>query len=180
MTAPAPPSSTPLAGSGVRGLGFLALLGAALVFFALLSGLAWFLGLPIVAAGMAAAFLLRRRDAPRDGRAAPIPALGALVAVAAFAPSSPESDLVGGFAAVALLAWLADDPRRAPGGLSRALPSLVLVLVTLGIAWVGAFLLPSGSALIGIGAGLLVVVMILVAVLLGRPDLIDREPPATA
>lgn len=162
------------------GVPALALLAVALGLFGVLAAFPFLLGVPIAVAGAGGAFLLRNRGGPRSRAYAFVPPLVGLVLLASNAPSAPSTDLVGGLAAVALLAWLADDPARAAGGISRALPSLLLVLVTLGIAWVGAFLLPAGTALIGVGAGLLVVVMILVAVLLGRPDLIDREPPATA
>jgi hypothetical protein len=163
-----------------RPLVLLALLAGALVLFASTSTLVWYFGLLVAGAGVAGSGVLRSRVPRISPAPAVVPVLAALVVLAATAPSTPGTDLFGGVAAIALLAWLAEDPGRVPGGVVRAAPSLLVVVLTLGIAWTSALFLPTGSARIGFGAALLVLVTILVAVLLGRPDLIDAEPPATA
>lgn len=158
----------------------LALFAGTAGLFATTSGLPLIEGLAVALAGVGGSAVLRPR---LDGARSPyavVPALGALAVLAAAAPNSPLAELFGGVAALTLLAWLADDPRRSPGGVVRAAPSLLLVALTLGIAWMSALFLPTGSARVGFGAALLVLVTILVAILLGRPELIDREPPATA
>ncbi|MFY9717318.1 MAG: hypothetical protein WAK40_05220 [Thermoplasmata archaeon] len=174
------PSGRPVRTVRAIPLVLLALLAGATVLFASTSGLVWYLAFLVGGAGVAGTAALRSR-APRVPPAtAVVPVLGALVVLAATAPSTPATELFGGVAAIALLAWLAEDPGRVPGGVVRAAPSLLVVLLTLGIAWTSALFLPTGSARIGFGAGLLVLLTILVAMLLGRPDLIDAEPPATA
>lgn len=153
--------------------GAAALFGSATV-------LPWFLWAAVVAAGVGGTAALRPSGRPAAARYAAAPALGALVVLAASSPSTSAAGLFGGLAGIALFAWLSEDPQRAPGGSRRAAPALGLIVVALGIAWASGFLLPSGTAQIGIGSGLLVAAAILIAVLLGRPDLIDQEPPATA
>ncbi|HTP54588.1 MAG TPA: hypothetical protein VML94_06505 [Thermoplasmata archaeon] len=174
-------SAPPAPGASRRwSLVVLGVLAGATVLFASASDLPEHLGYLVAALGLGASVALRA-DAPRTSAAgAVVPILAALTVIAATAPSSAGTDLFGGVAAIALLAWLAEDRRRAPGGLVRAAPSLLVVFVALGIAWTSALFLPTGSARIGFGAALLVLVTILVAYLLGRTDLIDAEPPATA
>ena len=156
----------------------LAMLLVASIFFALLTDLAWPLSVAVAAASVLTGGFVRTRRATRG--VAPLPVLIGLLILATNAPSTTPAELFGGVVPVALLAWVADDPSRAPGGLARAAPTLLFVLLMLAIAWACAFLLPPGESLIGFGSGLLVAALLLVAVLLGRPDLIDREPAATA
>jgi hypothetical protein len=176
------PPSLPRAAGGRRpvSLALLGLLAAATVLFAAVSAVPWIVGFAIAAGGVGGTVALRSTLRPGIREIAAVPALGALVVLAAGAPSTPTAELLGGVVPIALLAWLADDPRRTSGGVGRAAPALILVLLAVAIAWSCAFLLPPGQALVGFGSALLVVATILVAVLLGRPDLIDREPPATA
>ncbi|MGP8078320.1 MAG: hypothetical protein ACLQD8_06905 [Thermoplasmata archaeon] len=180
MTAPVPTPDGPVSHRRPVSLVLLAAFGGAMAGFATGADVPWFVGLFLVVAGVGGAAALRTTSGRFGGTVAVVPALGSLVVLSVFAPSTPETDLFGGVAAIALLAWLAEDPRRVPGGFARGGAALLLVLLTFGIAWASAFLLPPGTSLVGIGAALLVLVTILVAVLLGRPDLIDREPPATA
>lgn len=161
-------------------LALLALLFGAAVLLAIGTALSWPVALAVAGAGVAGTAALRTRPDPAGGPVALVPVLVAVGVLAAEAPSTPATDLFGGLAGVAVLAWLAGDPRRSAGGLARSIPSLLIVALTLGIAWTAAFLLPSGTSLLGVGGALLVLATILLAVLLGRPDLIDREPPATA
>jgi len=156
----------------------LALWAGAMALFAWTTVFAGTYGWILVAGAVVAAVVLRW--AADLGPVAAVPGLGALGLLAAGAPSSPGPEFFGAIATLALLAWLAEDPRRAPGGFARAIPLLLVVFLTVAIAWTCAVLLPPGSALVGVGSALLVAATLLLAVLLGRPDLIDREPPATA
>jgi apolipoprotein N-acyltransferase len=109
-----------------------------------------------------------------------VPSVVSLGTLAAVAPSTPAADLLGGLSAAALLLWLAGGPESNEGVLTRSLPTIGLVALILLIAWASVLLLPPSPALLGVGGLLLVSIAILVAILFGRPDLIDREPSATA
>ena len=89
-------------------------------------------------------------------------------------------ELLAGGCGLAFLAWLADDPARERGGLVRAPPLITLPAVALGITWASALLLPSGSATLGVAAGLLAFALLAVALLAARPELFDREAPESA
>ncbi len=157
----------------------VALLVGTLALFGLTSNLPTPIGAIAGAVGGLAVYGVRRDSVEGAGERAFVAGAVVLGALAVVSPSSLESGLTGGLAAVGLLALLADDPRRTPGGLGRSVPMLALVALVLGISWASAVLLPTGTALVGVGSALLVVSAIVVAVFLGRPDLIDREDPQT-
>lgn len=180
MSAPAPLPAAPRGRGFPRSWALLALFAGASVLFASAADLPWPLVLAVLAAGVGGTAVLR--EGPRRGRSplSLVPAVAMLALLAVTAPSTAAGDLFGALAGVALLAWLAEDSRRTPGGAGRAGPGLLLIVLTVGIAWASAFLLPPGASLVGVGAALLVLATILLAYLIARPELIDREPAATA
>jgi len=164
----------------VARLVLLLLWAATMALFSRATALAGPIGLGVAAIAVGGSAALRRWRGSTLGPFVAAPGLGGLGALAVTAPSAPIAEFLGAVAGLGLLAWLAEDPRRVGGGFGRATPALLLVFLSVSIAWASAILLPAGEALVGVGAGLLVLATILLAVLLGRPDLIDREPPATA
>jgi hypothetical protein len=165
-------------GSAVPPVATTALLLAAALLFATATDLPGLVGLSIVGVGVAAGTGMRFRRAGPLGAVAVVPVLGALAILAATAPSTPVADLFGGASALACLLWLAGGPGSSEGALGRVVPTIALLGLVLLIAWAGLLLLPHAPALFGVGGLLLVAVTILVAFLIGRPDLIDWEPPA--
>lgn len=146
-------------------------------FLGYLSGVPEGGGLFVVLVPIALGFGLR---AVRSGSArwiAPLPVLSGLAAGVFLSPFGIVPELVAGGCGLAFLAWLAEDPSRAPGGLARAGTTIMVPAVALGIAWSSALLLPSGSATLGVAAGLLVSALVAVALLVARPDVFDREVP---
>jgi hypothetical protein len=105
--------------------------------------------------------------------------IATLLVLGVSALSTPTSDLLGGLAGLALLLWLAGAPGAGPRAIARSLSTVGSAALIVMIAWTSALLLPRSPALLGIGAALLVTVVLAVAILLGRPDLIDAEPAAT-
>ncbi|HTT73713.1 MAG TPA: hypothetical protein VMG99_06160 [Thermoplasmata archaeon] len=110
------------------------------------------------------------------GRAAAIgPALAALALGAVAAAPSPLAAPIAALGGIGILLWLLDDPDRPSGGPARGRYVILLPGLAAAIAWAGALVLPAGSIDFGFAAVFLVVTFGLVAVLLGRPDLFDRE-----
>jgi hypothetical protein len=138
------------------------------------------LGVVLVVAGIGAGVGLRaaRRVALRSF--APVPAVVALAFGAVASPLGLVPELAAGGAGLALLVWLADDPARPVGGIARAHGTILVSALALGIAWSSALLLPSGSASLGVAAGLLVLAAAALAYLVARPELFDREQAATS
>jgi hypothetical protein len=97
-----------------------------------------------------------------------------------FAPLVSITELLAGLGAVAALLWVVDDPDRPPGGLSRGATTIAIPALAVGIAWSGAVLLPNGTFAFGIAAVLLVVILVAIAFLVGRPDVFDQEEAATS
>jgi len=175
MSAPSPPKS-PRSAPVVP----TAVLLLATVLFATATALPLYVGVGIAAGSVLAGTAMQRYRGRPLGDLAAVPVIGALAVLAAFAPSTAPADLLGGVGAVAILFWLAGEPGKARGSLARAVPTVMTTGLILVIAWTSALLLPRSPALLGIGGALLVALMLAVAILLGRPDLIDGEPPATA
>jgi hypothetical protein len=180
VTAPHGPGAEDAPRGPAGSPGLVAVLAGAAVLFALTTDWSWPVGLAIAGAGVAGSIAVRAAGTGLGRELAAVPAAAALGTLACEGPATAVPDLLGGLAAVALLAWVADDPARAPGGLGRAVPTLVLLVLFVAVAWAGALFWPSGTSLIGVGAALLVLVTVAVAFLFGRPDLFDREAPATA
>lgn len=153
----------------------LVLLGVAGALLGYLSGFPAGLGAFVVVAGVVASAGLRWSSPPRVAAYAPVPALAVLVVEALSAPVGLGSELVAGFAGLAYLFWLADDPSRPAGGPARALPTVAVPALALGIAWSSAFFLRSGAVPLGVAGALLALVLAAVAFLVGRPRVFDRE-----
>ena len=161
------------------GLGpaLLVVLGGFLGYLAALPGN---LGLVVVLVPIAAGFALRGlRSAPLRG-IAPLPVLAALMWGAFQSPFGLVPELVAGGCGLAFLAWLADDPARERGGISRAPTLLAMPGAAIGLVWASALLLPSNSATLGVAAGLLAFAIVAVALLAARPEAFDREAPESA
>jgi len=161
------------------GLSAVILVGA-IELFALTTLVPWMLALILGGAGASAAIALRAISGGRRTDGAALLVLLVLGVLAAGAPDTESVGIGGGVAVVALLLWLADEPGRVSDGMRRALPTVGLVALAFGVAWVSAFLLPSASVPTGVIGALLVVVILLAATLFGRPELLEREPPLTS
>jgi len=152
-----------------------ALLAAGLVGFALLGTLPLVGGILVALGGVAAAAGLRMsgwRGAHAYAPIAPLVSLG-ILAVAAAPTAIPA--LYGGAAALAYLLWLSEDPDRLAGGPGRAAGRLLVPGIGLALAWTSSFLLPGGVATVGIAAAFLGGVLVLVALLLRAPVLLERD-----
>ena len=149
-------------------------------FLGYLSGLPGGLGLLVVLAPIAFGFALRGLRSDTFRWFAPLPVLGALMWGALRSPFGLVPELIAGGCGLAFLAWLAEDPARERGGISRAPTLLALPAAALGIAWSSALLLPSSSATLGVAAGLLAFAIVAVALLAARPEAFDREAAESA
>jgi hypothetical protein len=135
--------------------------------FGLVGGLPDLIGPAIGVVGLVLSSLWRRR--PTTGRTfAPLPALVALTVLAVSAPVVASAELLGGFATLALLLWLADDPARPAGGGRRAVSALASCGLAVGIAWSALLLLPSTSGRVGVAGALLAAVLLVLGYLLVR------------
>jgi hypothetical protein len=171
--------SAPTAPPWYRGLGSSVALGGLLLYVGSFARPEW-VALLAAAAGVAGGSYLRWDPSPLARSAAPAPPLAALSVVALLAP---RTFLVAGLAAVGsvlFLAWLADDPRRAPGGAGRAVPTLLTASLLVALAWGSSSLVPAGTATLGVAAGLVILVVVAVALLVARPELMGgEEAPAS-
>jgi hypothetical protein len=168
-------------GSAVRRppVGATALVLAVGLFLGYLTALPHGVGVVVAAVGVGLAVGLRALPWPGARAFAPVPLLIAFGFGAVASPLGVVPELVAGAAGLAFLVWLADDPARFPGGVGRARITILVPALALGIAWTSALLLPSGSAPIGVAAGVLVVAVAVLAYLVARPGLFDREEAAT-
>lgn len=140
-----------------------------------LSGFPDGLGLLVAIAAVLLAAVLRVSSDHDLAVYAPVPALAGIAVEAAAAPVGFGTELLAGFAGLCFLAWLADDPARPVGGDLRALPTIMLPALALGIAWSSALFLPAGAVPLGVAGGLLALTLAAVAFLVGSPSVFDRE-----
>lgn len=154
------------------GVATFVLAAVALTLFGLVGGLPYFLGPVVGGVGLAAAAVARRGSGvgPTFG---PLPVLLALGALAVSSPSVPSTELFGGFATVAVLLWLADDPGRPAGGGRRAVVALGSGALAVVIAGTFALVVHVPHAEVGVAGGILAFVLLLVAYLLVR----EAGPP---
>ncbi|MGI0130236.1 MAG: hypothetical protein ACREDE_01135 [Thermoplasmata archaeon] len=129
--------------------------------------------------GVALGVGLRAASNPLVREAAPLPPLVALGFLATKTPLDPLADLLVGAAGVVFVAWLLDDPSRPPAGLARGVVEWAIPALAVGLAWTSAFLLPGGAASFGVAGGLLAASLFLLAYLVRRPELFDRDEGAT-
>jgi hypothetical protein len=153
----------------------LALLLVSASFLGYLSGFPGGFGVLLAAGAVLLAALLRLVPEGNLASYAAVPALAGIALEAIAAPVGLGTELVAGLSALALLVWLADDPARPVGGFLRALPTVALPALALGIAWSSALFLPSGAVPLGVAGGLLALTVVAVALLAGRPTVFDQE-----
>lgn len=145
------------------------------VFLGYLSGFPGGAGAVLMVVAVAVAAALRVTARYHLTSFAPVPVLLALALEAVTAPVGFGTELVAGLAGLAFLVWLVDDPARPAGGAVRGLPEVAIPALALGIAWSSALFLPSGAVPLGVAGALLALTIAAVALLIGRPSLLDRE-----
>ncbi len=137
------------------------------------------LGLGVALAAVVLAGALGLVEDARIRRLAPLPLLAGLLALTAGLPTGPGYDLLAGAGGVVFLAWIAEDAARPAGGTVRGAIGWGLPGLAVGLAWVSSFLLPPAAAPIGVAGGLLAAIVILLALLFERPELVTSEPAPT-
>jgi hypothetical protein len=162
-----------------RALPPLFVVGAVGIGLALLGHWPAVVGMAAALVAVGSAGTLELQDNARTRSLAPIPALAGTLFLAAGLPAGAGPDLLAGFAGVVLLAWIAEDPARPAGGVVRGAMGWGLPGLAVGLAWVCSFLLPPSSAPIGVAGGLLAAVVIALAVLFHRPEIVTSEPAST-
>jgi hypothetical protein len=133
--------------------------------------------LAIVAVAGATALRMSRDPLARD--LAPFAVIVILGVLAAATSVAVVPELLAGVVGVVFLTWLLDDPRRATQGVSRGLLVWGIPAVAVGLAWASATLLPSNAAPVGVAGGLLAAAIVTLVYLIRRPELFDRDTPAT-
>jgi hypothetical protein len=131
-----------------------------------------------VGAVAAGALLRLARVAPLR-EVAPAPLIAVLAATAAATPVAILPELLAGVTGVLVIVWLADDPLGPADSASRALLLWGIPAVGLGLAWASATLLPTSAAPVGVAGALLVAALVILAYLVRRPELFDRDVAAT-
>ena len=157
----------------------LALLALLVVFDTALAGTAKLLLALGVLATMGGGAALRAAASDSAHETAPVPVLLGLGLAAAETPVVPLAELLVGVAAVAFVAWLADDPDRPPAGVARGALEWSLPMLAVGLAWASSFLLPPTAAPLGVAGGLLAASLIVLVYLVQRPELFETAGPAT-
>lgn len=160
-------------GSGTPGLFGTIVLAGAVVGFAALTELPWVVAICVSAVGVGGSIALRRWGQGRAADLSAAPVLIGTAVLATSAPPTPFAALLAGAVGVAVLAWMADDPARAAGALTRARPAFAVVALSLLFVWGVALLTARASADVGVAGALLAVSLFLMVVILGRPQLLD-------
>jgi apolipoprotein N-acyltransferase len=133
----------------------------------------------VAVAGVLIATVLRLSRTALLRGVSPLPVLVLFGILAAETPVGVVPELLAGVAGVVIVAWLLDDPMRPPDGLRRGWMIWGIPAVGVGLAWASASLLPSTSAPVGIAGGLLAAALVILAYLVRRPELFDRDAPTT-
>ena len=133
----------------------------------------------IAAAGVAAGVALRALGPPGAREVFPIPVLLAFGALSAVTVVGPLPILLAGLAGVAFVAWLLDDPDRPPAGAVRGAVVWAVPALGVGLAWSSSYVLPPTAATLGVASGLAAAALIVLAILVSRPALFDRDPTQT-
>ena len=94
-------------------------------------------------------------------------------------PIAPIPELLVGMAGVVFVAWLLDDPSRPAAGATRGAVEWAIPALGVGVAWASSFLLPTTAAPIGVAGGMLAAALIVLAYLVRRPELFDRDRAST-
>jgi hypothetical protein len=169
----------PFARARWRTLPALAAVGAVAIVMALIGDWPTDLGIGIALVTVGVATALSLLTDPRLRLLAPLPMLAGFLVLAAGLPSYPAPELLAGVGGVVLLAWIAEDAARPSGGLLRGAIGWGLPCLAVGLAWVSAFLLPPSAAPVGVAGGLLAAVVIALAWLFHRPEIVTSEPAPT-
>jgi hypothetical protein len=160
-------------------LGPVALLASSFVLLGALTDLPFLLG-PIVGLGAAvAAPALRRARSPLLRRTALGVPLAALLLLAPVAPPLPSAELVGGFAALTFLLWVASESARGTDGLRPAMPTLAVIALVFAVALTVAVAFPSVAYGLGIAGALAAVAVLLVGLALAWAGAEPSPPTAT-
>ena len=133
------------------------------------------IGSLLVAVGVAVGVVVRWEAGPRARALSVVPVLVALVALGARTPVGAVPDGLAGVAGVAVIVWLADDPHRPRERPSRWFSAWSIPVIGVAIAWASTALLPPTAVPFGVAGGLLAAALIALAVLVRRPDLVDRD-----
>ena len=150
------------------GLATAVLFGFTAGVFGLLGGLSVLYGPAIGVGGVAIASALRGWRPEQYRTVALAPAILALAILAATAPPVPAAELFGGLSGLAFLLWAADDPSRPSGGGRRAVPTIALASLGVGLAWAITLAVPGRAADIGLAGALLASALVLLALLVAR------------
>ena len=162
-----------------RGLGTTVALGGFLVLPALAVEPAW-AAVALALLGVATGTALRRSGKPTLRGLALLPPVVVVGVLSIAVPARPFEGLLLAVGALLVLVWLADDPRRQPRGVVRAVPALVIATLTVALAWGSWTLVPTGGVGVGVAAFLLLAVVALIALLLAHPGLIGGEGAAAS
>ncbi len=137
-------------------------------------------GLIVAGVGLALSEAWRIVGRPVGSGVEIAPAGAALIYLLLVAPSTVVSEVLAGFAGIAVLLWLADVSIRSPGRLGRALDELIMPMAGFAVALGIAFVIPTGPLSLGFASLLLVLVVVLVVLILARPSIVGRrEAPSS-
>lgn len=164
---------------GPPGAGLLAVGAAIAVALALWDPHGALFGTGIALAGFVLAGALRARGGARIRPFEMLPAVVALGYLALVAPTAIVTDLLAGLSALALFAWIADDPELPRGNLRRSGDVLLLPALGLAVAFSSSLLIQPGYVYVGIAAALLIGGLLAVAWVLSHPESFDSPDPAT-
>jgi hypothetical protein len=162
-----------------RSLPPLAAAGAVSVALAWLGRWPTAIGLGVAVGSVAVAAGLEWSADVRARGVAPVPMIAGLLFLGLGLTSGPATELLAGAGGVVLLAWIAEDPARPAGGPVRGVIGWGLPGLAVGLAWVSSFLLPPSAAPIGVAGGLLAAIVIALAALFHRPELVTSEQSPT-
>jgi Flp pilus assembly protein protease CpaA len=171
-----------MAPAGLQRLGVvpLSILAAAFALLGLNDAQGAGVGVIVAIAAVAVSLLWRIFGERIAGGAELLPVAGALAYFVLVAPTTVVSEVLAGFAALALLLWLAHVTAETPGRLSRALDQLIMPMAGFAIALGIAFVLPPEPLSLGFASLLLVLVIVVVVLILSRPSLVGRrEAPSS-
>jgi hypothetical protein len=167
--------------SGVRPGGSpltFAVAALAVALFGLVGALPDLAGPTVGVVGLVVSVLVRR--GPSGATYGPLPVLVALLVLATTAPPVAAAMLFGGLATLAVLLWLADDPVRPAGGGRRAALPLASCGLAVGVAWSLVLVLPRPPREVGVAAGLLAAILLILSYLLVREAQRPNDSRASA
>ncbi len=162
-----------------EGVGLLAVAAAVAVALGLWDPHGSAVGIGIAIAGFAAAGAVRAYGGPSVRTYEFLPAVAVLAYLAVVAPISLITDLIAGVSALALFAWLADDPERPRGNLRRSGDVLLLPALGLAVAVSSSLLIPPGLVYVGVATALLASGLLSVAWVLSHPESFDTADTPT-